>query len=200
MALVVWVTQARRAAGGAARLGAANRITVVRFLLIAPTAWLLFHDRFHAAAVCYGLLLASDVADGVVARRLRDASAVGVFLDPLADVLSTLAVFTAFVTHSLIPVWLYALLVARYAMLAFGSLILTRISGPIEYHATVPGKIVGVVQAGGALWIMLWAGRGDGAVPGDGPLFAFLAFGFLSIVVSQTVIGYRHVRRASRRV
>jgi CDP-diacylglycerol--glycerol-3-phosphate 3-phosphatidyltransferase len=145
-------------------------------------------------------LIITDVADGMVARRRHETSAFGVFMDPLADILSTFAVFTVFVVDGLIPRWLYLILLVRYLMLGVGSLVLTRTSGPIDFHSTVPGKIVGVIQAAIALWIMAWAARGAPATPGDGPLFAFLALGFVSIVVSQTVIGYRHVRRAPPRV
>jgi phosphatidylglycerophosphate synthase len=196
--LLVWgVRRARGARGEPLRL--ADRITVARLLLIAPTVWLLARHHFAAAIVCYVVLGLTDVADGIVARRRHEASAFGMFLDPIADILSTTALFTVFVCDGLIPRWLYVLLLARYVPLALGSFILTRTAGPVDFRSTLPGKIVGVMQASAALWIMGWAARGVRPAPGDGPLFAFLAAGFVSIVVSQTVIGYRHVRRAPRR-
>jgi len=176
----------------------ADRITILRLVLVAPTVWCLLRYHYLAAAFCYLALIVTDVADGIVARRRHESSASGVFLDPLADILSTFAVFTVFVADGFIPVWLYGLLLVRYLMLGVGSFILTRASGPIDFHSTVPGKIVGVVQASVALWIMAWAARGV-ATPAGGPLFAFLGAGFVSIVISQTVLGYRHVRRAPPR-
>jgi phosphatidylglycerophosphate synthase len=106
------------------------------------------------------------------------------FLDPIADILSTSAVFTVFVLHGFIPRWLYVLLLLRYVPLGVGSLVLTRTTGPIDFRSTIPGKIVGVVQATVAFWIILWAARGVRPAPFSGPLFAFLAAGFVSIVVS----------------
>jgi len=181
------------------RLTIADRITVTRLALVTPTTWLLIRHHVTAALLCYLVLVVTDVVDGIVARGRREASSFGTFLDPLADILSTFAVFTVFVIDGLVPRWLYLLLLVRYVPLTVASVILTRRYGPVDFRSTLPGKIVGVVQAAVALWIMYWASRGVRNAPGDGPLFAFLAVGFVSIVVSQALIGYRHVRRAHRR-
>jgi cardiolipin synthase len=180
-------------------LGVADWLTAARLALIAPTAWLLGRGDYVPAAVCYCVLLATDVADGVIARRRAETSHFGTFLDPLADVLSTFAVFTALAAHGLLPAWLYLLLVIRYLMLGVGSMVLSRRSAPMEFHATIPGKIVGVIQASVVLWVLRAAAAGRDRPPGDGPLFAFLGLGFVSIVVSQAIIGYRHIRRAGPR-
>lgn len=178
---------------------AADWLTVARLALVAPTVWLLARHHFIAAIICYCLLGLTDVIDGMVARARRETSAFGMFLDPLADILSTSAVYTVFVMDGLIPRWLFALMLLRYVPLAVASFVLTRVTGPVDFSSTLPGKIVGVVQGAAALWIMAWAARGVRPAPWGGALFAFLAVGFVSIVVSQTVIGYRHVRRAPRR-
>jgi phosphatidylglycerophosphate synthase len=181
------------------RLRAADWLTLSRFALIAPTVWLVAHDQFLAGAACYLVLGATDVADGIIARRRGETSAFGVILDPLADILSTFAVFSALVFAGLVPLWLYLLLILRYVSLGVGALVLSRRWGPIAYHATLPGKIVGVVQAAGVLLILVATGLGVSWQPLSGPLFAFLGLGFVSIVISQAIIGYRHVARAVRR-
>ena len=191
---IVW-----RWRGARARPGIADWLTILRLALIAPTVWLLARGQFIPAATCYAILIATDVADGIVARRRNESTSFGVFLDPLADVLSTFAVFTVLVLDGLVPLWVYLLLVVRYLMLGVGSLLLSRSTGPMEFHATLPGKIVGVVQAAAVLWVLRAASEGAGFIPGHGPLFAFLGLGFVSIVASQAIIGYRHIRRARPR-
>jgi len=199
-ALVVRAVHRRTNARGAPlRPGIADQLTVLRIALIAPTVWLLAHGRYLSGAILYAFLIATDVADGIVARQRGETSAFGVFLDPLADILSTFAVFTVLVIQHLVPWWLYALLAFRYLMLGVGSLFLSRYSGPVEFHATLPGKIVGVVQAAGVLWILRPGEPGREPGASDGPLFAFLGLGFVAIVVSQSIIGYRHIRRARPR-
>lgn len=181
------------------RLRIADWITLSRFVLISPSVWLIIHHHFLWGAGCYVILGATDVVDGIIARRRGETSAFGVILDPLADILSTFAVFSALVFAGLVPLWLYLLLLLRYVSLGVGALVLSRWWGAIEYHATRPGKIVGVVQAAGVLFILLATGLGISWVAVSGPLFAFLGLGFVAIVISQTIIGYQHVRRAVRR-
>jgi cardiolipin synthase (CMP-forming) len=180
------------------RFGIANSISLLRLVLIVPVVILLMRERFVAAALAYTVLILTDVVDGPIARARGETGQFGAVLDPVADIVSTFAVFTVFVIHGLIPVWLYVLLGVRYATLGIGSLALWRSTGPIEFRATVPGKIVGVVQAAGALYIIL-AASGRVSAGAGGPLFAFLGVGFVAIVVSQAVVGYRLFQRGSPR-
>jgi hypothetical protein len=133
---LVWGVRRGRGASGA-MLKVADWITISRLVLIAPTAWLLARHHFIAAALCYVLLGLTDIVDGIVARARHETSAFGTFLDPLADILSTFAVFTVFLRSGFIPPWLYALMLLRYLPLAAASLVLTRRFGP---RATVLGS------------------------------------------------------------
>ena len=198
-AVLVWAVRRRVPPVGGKRIGIADWLTILRLALIIPTVWLLARGHFVQAAACYTVLIITDVADGVVARRRGETSPFGVILDPVADILSTFAVFTVLVIDGFIPLWLYLLLAFRYLTLGIGSLVLSRTSGPLEFHATIPGKIVGVVQAASVLWILRAAAQGHVRPPGDGPLFAFLGLGFVSIVISQALMGSQHIRRASAR-
>ncbi len=184
-----------RAAERLTTLGLANVLTLARFVLIAPTVVLLAGGRYPEALACYVVLFATDVADGMVARRQRTASEFGVLADPLADIASTFAIFTVFVLHGQCPAWLYAILCVRYTTLLVGALGLVLAAGPMSFPATVPGKIVGVVQAVGASLIILRAWLGGSDPRTEGVLFAFLGIGFASIVLSQAVIGWRLARR-----
>ena len=66
------------------RFGAANALTVLRFVLIGPVVVLLARQSYPAALVVYGLLGITDVLDGVVARARREQSEFGVVMDPVA--------------------------------------------------------------------------------------------------------------------
>jgi cardiolipin synthase len=184
--------------GRLTRVGLPNVLTLARFVLIAPTVVLLAGNRIVEGLVLYIVLFMTDVADGVIARRQKLSSEFGIVADPLADVVSTFAVFTVLVRQGLCPEWVYAILCIRYAMLFAGSLAFFLASGPLHFSATVPGKIVGVVQAAGASILIastLWGGL-DPAI--ERVLFAFLGIGFASIVVSQAIVGWRFIRRTSR--
>jgi phosphatidylglycerophosphate synthase len=181
-------------------VGLANHLTAARFYLIVPVVVLFAHGLYAAALVVYALLGLTDVADGVVARRRGEQTEFGVVMDPLADILSTAAVFAAFLAGGFIPGWLFVILMVRYGMLIVGSFVLFLATGPIRFRATIPGKIVGVLQGIGIIIIVwcLWRGVGwrDSIAP---VLFPALGVFFASIVVSQTVLGYRHLKRLGAR-
>jgi cardiolipin synthase (CMP-forming) len=178
--------------------GLPNSLTLLRFVLIAPTVVLLLHGRVAGAVLGYGVLALTDIVDGIVARSRGPISRFGVVMDPLADVFSTFALFTAFRCLGLVPGWLYAILIIRYGMLFIGSFALFVAVGPIDFQSTIPGKGVGVVQATGAMAILWGAAHGGLPDPVREPLFAFLGLGFASIVISQFLIGWRHTRSARR--
>jgi len=179
-------------------IGLPNYLTLLRLYLVGPIAVLLFQGRYPAALVMYGVLGLTDVADGVVARLRGPVTAFGVVMDPLADVVSTAVVFGVLTAIGVVPVWLFALLLVRYIMLIVGSLLFFLLVGPIEFRATLPGKIVGVLQALGVGALVVALAVDPGVVQPMGRiLYPFLGLCFASIVVSQAVIGLRQRRRLS---
>jgi cardiolipin synthase len=179
-------------------VGIANQLTMVRFFLIVPVVVLFAHGHLIASLILYVVLGLTDVADGVVARRRREQTEFGVVMDPLADVFSTAAVFAAFLAAGLVPLWLFLILMLRYGMLIVGSFVLFLATGPIEFRATIPGKIVGILQAIGIIIIVSCLLLGAEWERNIAPvLFPLLGLIFASIVVSQAIIGYRHLKRCS---
>lgn len=181
-----------------ASIGLANYLTVARFLLIVPVVVLFSHGYLAAALALYVVLGLTDVVDGIEARRRREQTMFGVVMDPLADVFSTAGIFAAFLSQGFIPLWLFLILMVRYGMLIVGSFVLFLATGPIEFRATIPGKIVGVLQGIGIIIIVWCVWRGLDWEEDLAPvLFPALGLVFASIVVSQAVIGFRHLKRYS---
>jgi phosphatidylglycerophosphate synthase len=117
-------------------------------------------------------------------------------MDPLADIISTGAVFGAFLAKGLIPAWVFVILMMRYGILFIGSAILSVVAGPIRFKATPVGKIVGVLQALAAILIIVLSTDEPGLIDDLGyVLYPFLGVIFGSVIVSQLVIGIRHIRK-----
>jgi len=180
------------------RLGIANRFTLVRFLLIAPILCLIAWDRYFLWIAVYLVALLTDVVDGFVARRLEERSEFGVIMDPLADVISTAALFAAFFARGWIPGWVFAILMVRYVTLYAGALVLSVRGQPLRYRATPTGKIVGVLQGATAILIGVLVWSGGGALDRFGEvIYPFLGVIFASVIISQGVIGIRHARKGT---
>ena len=110
--------------------------------------------------------------------------------------MATIAVFTWLFIGGRVPSWLFALLVARYVQFFAGLAILSLTGRLPKLHATLVGKVAGVVQGAIIMFLLLRTAFGDPArlESYDNILFPVLGAVFLSVIVSQTAIGLRAVR------
>jgi cardiolipin synthase len=182
-------------------LGLANRLTLLRFVLIAPTAGLLAEDHLLGALGFYALSGLTDIVDGVTARRRGEETRFGVIMDPTADILTTTAVFGVLWAKGLVPGWVLGILLVRYLSLGAGSVILHFSTGPIEFKATPVGKIAGVLQAALAMIIISLTAGGLAWRDDVGPfLYPLLAIIFGSVIVSQGIAAVRHIEKRTAHV
>lgn len=96
----------------------ANSITVSRILLVPvflvvllgglPEPW-----RDLAAAAVFILAAATDKLDGYVARRNKQITTLGQFLDPLADKLLIAAALIALVAQDRVAAWVATVIIVR---------------------------------------------------------------------------------------
>lgn len=95
-----------------------NIVSFVRLLAI-PAFCILIVLRHDIAAVvllaCFG---ATDWVDGFLARRLKQRTALGAKLDPVADRLYILATVITLLVRGIVPIWFVVILLARDVMLA----------------------------------------------------------------------------------
>jgi len=93
-----------------------NAITWYRVAAAVPIILLLVNGSNAALWAALGLMVIAEVSDGVdgwVARRTGQVSAVGKILDPMADSLYRVSVFTAFAANRWMPVWMLIVMAAR---------------------------------------------------------------------------------------
>jgi cardiolipin synthase (CMP-forming) len=91
-----------------------NLLSVLRLAGVPLFLWLLLGPHADGwALVVLALSAITDWADGVLARKLNQTSALGALLDPLADRLYILATLLGLVLRHIIGWWLVALIVGR---------------------------------------------------------------------------------------
>ena len=158
------------------RLSWPNRITITRLLLIWPFALcLLYLDepgyawlRWPALGV-FAAMGVSDALDGFLARRLKDESLFGKFLDPLADkVLITVAVLLLCmigirgisdadgVRELLLPKWVAAVAIGKDLVVSIGFVLVRLTTGRTFIRPRLVGKCCTVVQLGLVCSMLLW--------------------------------------------
>lgn len=97
-----------------------NFLTLIRILTIPFFLIYLAYHRYGEAFVVFVLGGVTDFLDGLTARLMNQQTAIGAYLDPVAD---KLLVITSFVMLGLIdgvPMWLAVVVVSRDALLILG--------------------------------------------------------------------------------
>lgn len=127
----------------------ANVITISRILLIPVFLVLLLSGIPEpygdiAAAAVFILAAATDKLDGYVARRNKQITTLGQFLDPLADKLLIAAALIALVSQGRIAAWVAMLILGREV--AVSVLRIVGVSQGVSIPADRYGKLKTVLQ------------------------------------------------------
>jgi len=131
-------------------------------------------------AAIFGLASLTDWADGYLARRRKQITPFGQFIDPLADKLLTLAAFVSLVQMDLAPAWMVAVIVGRdFAVTALRSLSYAR---GVAIPASPLGKIKMAAQVVAILALILSHGRPEFFVIGQAALWVAVLTALASAV------------------
>ena len=144
-----------------------NSLTVTRICLV-PLLVVVLLTKFEGrqilgvptefvGAAIFGLASLTDWADGYLARRRKQITPFGQFIDPLADKLLTLAALVSLVQMDLAPAWMVAVILGRdFAVTALRSLSYAR---GVGIPASPLGKTKMVAQVVAIFALILSHGR-----------------------------------------
>ena len=146
-----------------ARMNLPNTLTVTRIFLVPLLVVVLFtsfegHAIFGVrkelvGAAIFSIASLTDWLDGYFARRRKQVTAFGQFIDPLADKLLTVAAFVSLVQMDLAPAWMVAVILGRdFAVTALRSVAYSR---GIAIPASPLGKFKMISQVVAILLLIL---------------------------------------------
>jgi CDP-diacylglycerol--glycerol-3-phosphate 3-phosphatidyltransferase len=140
------------------QLNLANAITIARILLIPVFLVLLLGGIPEpygdiAAAAVFILAAATDKLDGYVARRNKQITTLGQFLDPLADKLLIAAALIALVSQGRVAAWVAMLIIGRE--IAVSVLRIVGVSQGVSIPADKYGKLKTVLQIVYVVYILV---------------------------------------------
>jgi cardiolipin synthase len=122
--------------------GVANQVTFARAHLAAPAfVYSVSPGRLGLLAVVLAIAGLSDLVDGTIARRFDRPSTLGGGLDPVVDGVLLGGVAIGLAAGGIFPLWLAAVIVARYLLPALGGWVLIRLHRRPELRHTVSGQI-----------------------------------------------------------
>lgn len=109
----------------------ANLFSLYRLLVAPLVAWAIVYEKLLLATLLFITACISDALDGYCARRLNERTAVGHYLDPLADKALVLLTLGALVWHAvpslIIPQWFLWVMAVRELVILVGGLIVLRV-------------------------------------------------------------------------
>jgi cardiolipin synthase (CMP-forming) len=145
----------------------ANKVTICRILLTPFFVTMVIyyvtdgleHYRFWAVT-SFGVAALTDALDGYIARRYRQHSELGAFLDPLAD---KLLLVSGILLLSLdnaplldrLPLWLVATVIGRDVILLLGIVVIYYFCGRVAIAPRWISKAGTVLQIAVVLWALL---------------------------------------------
>ncbi len=138
-----------------------NELTLLRIFLTPIVLVAIVYGKNNWAFFIYAVAAITDFFDGYVARKRKEITDIGKFLDPLADKLMSLTMYISLSIKALhlyntIPTWLTIFVVSRDLFIMFGIGIIFLLKDDIIIKVTIWGKIAMVLQDLTVFFVLLF--------------------------------------------
>jgi len=135
----------------------ANCLTALRVLLVPLFVYLLLAGREKEALVVFIICGATDGLDGILARRLRQRTMVGAYLDPIADKILIATSFIVLSYIKIVPLWLTVLVISRDLFIVIGSTLYLMLIDRTDIRPTTISKLNTAIQILTVLYFLAYA-------------------------------------------
>ena len=124
-----------------------NILTVSRILLTPLFVIYLVKGMFHFALLVFTIAAISDGLDGLLARYFNQYSALGAYLDPIADKLLLASAFATLAALKVIPAWVTIIVLSRDILIITGIAVFALMGIPFEIKPSLVSKWTTVFQS-----------------------------------------------------
>lgn len=123
-----------------------NQITLLRLSFLPFFLILISYEHYPWALLVLIVAGVSDAADGLLARKLNQRSALGAYLDPLADKLLLSSSFLILAFKQRLAWWLTILVLSRDVLILVVAAVIILISGYRPFPPSIFGKLTTMFQ------------------------------------------------------
>jgi cardiolipin synthase (CMP-forming) len=123
-----------------------NQITLLRLGFLPFFLILISYEQYRWALLILVLAGLSDAADGLLARQLNQKSALGAYLDPIADKLLLSSSFVILAFEKKIAWWLTIIVLSRDILILIVAVVIILISGYQPFPPSIFGKLATFFQ------------------------------------------------------
>ena len=147
-------------------LTVANQLTILRIVLVPIFVLLVVYGRLGEALLVFITAGATDALDGLIARRAGQRTALGAWLDPMADKLLLVSTFIVLTLPGIqltnhLPLWLTIAVISRDVVIVFVVAIVNLAVGPRTFRPSMLGKATTAAFIGTSVVIMYFNYRGE---------------------------------------
>ena len=137
-------------------LTAPNQLTLLRMVFLPFVVLKIVEGHYNWALVLFVLAGLSDGLDGLLARRLKQQTTLGQYLDPIADKLLLSTMFLVLSIFHKIP-WKFTVVVfGRDASILAVSAVLYAIAGLRDFRPSIFGKANTFAQVAAIFFVLLF--------------------------------------------
>jgi cardiolipin synthase len=174
----------------------ANQLTLLRMFLIPAFVILVVYGYLGWALIVFGVAGLTDGLDGLIARRSGQKTALGAWLDPMADKLLLVSTFIVLTIPGLglanrLPLWLTVLVISRDVVIVGTVAIINLAVGPRTFRPTIYGKTATAIYILTAVVAMLFNYLGY-----HSPVFDLFVYASLLITLVSGLHYIWHTARA----
>jgi cardiolipin synthase len=123
-----------------------NQITFLRLGFLPLFLILMSYDKYRWALLVLVVAAFSDGIDGVLARKLNQRSALGAYLDPIADKLLLSSSFVILAFKKQLAWWLTILVLSRDVLILTVAAVILLVSGYRPFPPSMLGKFTTATQ------------------------------------------------------
>jgi cardiolipin synthase (CMP-forming) len=171
-----------------------NQITFLRLGFLPLFLILILYNEFAWALLVLVFVAATDAIDGLLARKLNQKSALGAYLDPIADKLLLSSSFIALAMAKKIGWWLTIMVLSRDVLMLIVAAVIIIIQGYRPFPPSLLGKATTFFEIALVFFAVLHAAYPDSRLEILVPYLSYL------VAVLVTVSGFHYAIFTARRL
>jgi cardiolipin synthase (CMP-forming) len=171
-----------------------NQITFLRLGILPFFLILILYEKYQWALLVLVIAAGSDAIDGLLARTLHQKSALGAYLDPIADKLLLSSSFVVLAMEKKLPWWLTIMVLSRDVLMLIVAAVILLIQGYRPFPPSLLGKATTFFEIGLVFFAVVGA-----AYPTDAIAFFVHYLEFL-VAALVTISGFHYSFVVARRL
>jgi|ERR1700730_2680393 len=158
-----------------------NQITLLRLGFLPVFLSLISYERYKWALLVLVVAGLSDGIDGLLARKLNQRSALGAYLDPIADKLLLSSSFAILAFKHEIAWWLTIIVLSRDILILIVAVVIILISGYRPFPPSILGKVTTMFEIILVFTVVLAAAHPDPRLGAISHLLIYTVAAFATI-------------------